>query len=170
MRKPIRQAALVLLLVSLAGCGFQLRGADGALSLEGISPLFISGLAIADPFTQVLRSNLRGSDVALVEQASAAKETLSVFNHKREKKVHSIGARGRVLEYALTERLSFSLGGMPGRFEQESAEVLSVRRVYTNPETETLGRQYEENQLRRDMYQELATKLIRRMASKVSTR
>lgn len=165
-----RNLALLAFVLLLAGCGFQLRGADGSMSLASLSPLYISGLSPADPFSQVLRSNLRGADAQLVEDPASARERLVIFNHKRDKKVHSVGSRGRVLEYELTESLSFALGAMPDRFGQERAEVLSVSRVYTNPETETLGRQYEETELRRDMYQQLATKLLRRMAARAKTR
>lgn len=159
-----------LLALTLVGCGYQLRGAGGSMNMPEISPLFISGLAFADPFTQTLRSNLRGAEVELVENPAEAKQTLYIFNHSRDKRVHSVGSRGKVLEYELIESLSFKLGGQPDQFERERAQPLTVRRVYTNPETETLGRQYEEAELRRDMQQQLATRLMRQMAHQVQVR
>ncbi|MBF0256139.1 MAG: hypothetical protein HQL47_06710 [Gammaproteobacteria bacterium] len=157
----------VLLMLLLSGCGYQLRGAGGSMAMPQISPLYINGLALADPFTQVLRNNLRGAEVEVTDNPAAAKQTLYVFNHLRDKRVHSVGSRGKVLEYELIESLSFRLGSPPDRFDQTKAEVLSVRRIYTNPETETLGRQYEEAELRRDMYQQLASRLMRQMAHQV---
>lgn len=170
MSSLIYRSFVLLLALSLSACGFQLRGAGGSMSLASLSPLFIRGLSTADPFYQVLRSNLRGADAEIVQDRAAARETLIIYNHKRDKKIHSVGARGRVLEYELIESLSFTLGSMPSRFERERAKVLSVRRIYTNPETETLGRQYEETELRRDMYQQLSTQLLRRISAKARGR
>jgi LPS-assembly lipoprotein len=170
MLSHLKTLPLLLLMLILAGCGYQLRGAGGSMAMPQISPLYISGLAFADPFSQTLRNNLAGAEVVLVDSAVGAKETLYIFNHVRDKRVHSVGSRGKVLEYELTESLSFSLGRMPDRFAREKAEVLSVRRIYTNPETETLGRQYEEAELRKDMYQQLASRLMRQMAHQVAAR
>ncbi|QFY90109.1 hypothetical protein D5125_11780 [Magnetovirga frankeli] len=157
----------LLLIVLLSGCGYQLRGTDGGMAMPQISPLYINGLALADPFTQVLRNNLRGAEVELTDNPAEARQTLYVFNHLRDKRVHSIGSRGKVLEYELIEQLSFRLGSPPDRLEREQAQQLRVSRVYTNPETETLGRQYEESELRRDMHQQLASRLLRQMAHQV---
>jgi outer membrane lipopolysaccharide assembly protein LptE/RlpB len=168
---PLRFILPLFLVFSLvAGCGFQLRGTDANYSLEHLSPLYISGLGQTDPLFIMLRGQLAGSGVQVVANPAQAKELLHIYGRTAEKKTHSVTGRGKTLEYELTESLSFNLGGPPDAMAQAQNKPVTVRRVYVNPETETLARQTEETDLRRDMQQQLVGMLLQRLAAQARTK
>lgn len=161
---------LLFLFGLLSGCGFQLRGTDGSYALDQLSPLYVSGVGAGDPLYTMLRGQLTGSGVKLVDNPNQAKEQLHIYNRSQEKKTHSVTGRGKVREYELIESLSFNLGGTPDSMEREQNKPISVRRVYVNPETEVMARQTEEGDLRRDMQQQLVGMLLQRMAAQTRNR
>lgn len=163
-------APLLVLLGLLSGCGFQLRGTDASYSLGHLSPLYISGLGPTDVLFIMLRGQLAGSGVKITDKVSEANEQLFIYDRRVDKKTHSVTGRGKVLEYELIESLSFHLGGPPDILARQEAKPVTVRRVYVNPETETLARQAEEVELRRDMQQQLAGLLLQRLAAQARTR
>lgn len=165
--KDLFKFTLSLFLLSglLAGCGFQLRGTDASYALDQLSPLYISGIGLGDPLFMMLKGQLTGSGVQIVDNPAQAREQLHIYNRRMEKKTHSVTGRGKVREYELIESLSFNLGGTPDAMAQVQNKPVSVRRVYVNPETETLARQVEETDLRRDMQQQLTGMLLQRLAA-----
>ncbi|OGT90885.1 MAG: hypothetical protein A2514_07055 [Gammaproteobacteria bacterium RIFOXYD12_FULL_61_37] len=168
MKVAARFVFTLALALFLSACeGFHLRGTAGDVSLEGINPLYITGLSETDEFYRILRDYLTHYGVSVTDRKEGAAKQLSIFDRQSEKKVHSVGGRGKVLEYELIEGFAYHLGSsVPGQIEQEGANRLSVNRVYTNPETEVLGRANEETQIWRDMRQQLASRLIRMLSAK----
>lgn len=156
---------LLVLLGLLTGCGFQLRGTGANYSLEHLSPLYIVGLGSTDPLYIMIRGQLVGSGVRITTNPAEAKEQLYIYGRGVDKKTHSVTGRGKVLEYELIESLSFNLGGPPDAMAQVRNKPIQVRRVYVNPERETLARQAEEIDLRRDMQTQLAGQLMQRLAA-----
>ncbi|MBU0501152.1 MAG: hypothetical protein KJ558_03815 [Gammaproteobacteria bacterium] len=162
MKAAVRFLFTLVLALSLSACeGFHLRGYGGGASLAAISPLYISGLDETDELYRILRAYLPQYGVTLVDKREAAKQELTIFDRQSNKKVHSVTGRGKVLEYELTEGFAYHLGSTPDAVERDSANRLSVSRVYTNPETEVLGRRNEETLIWRDMRQQLASRLVR---------
>lgn len=166
----IAPLALFLVFGLLTGCGFQLRGMDTSYAIEHLSPLYISGLGVGDPLYSMLRGQLAGSGVKLVDNPTQAREVLHIYDRSQEKRTHSVTGRGKVREYELLETLSFNLGGSPDSTERLQNKPISVRRVYVNPETETMARQMEETDLRRDMQQQLVGMLLQRLAAQTRSR
>jgi LPS-assembly lipoprotein len=163
----LKNLLILLAMLLLGACGFQLRGTGSDADLTSISPLHVSGLGPTVPFYRMLRDYLRGANVEIAEEAKGAAETLTLFDFKRDRKIYSVGSRGRVLEYELIESVAFRLGRELQVDPADPARRVTVRRIYANPETETLGRQYEEATLWRDMEQQLAGLLMRRITAKV---
>lgn len=168
--RAFNKLSILMLVLLLGACGYQLRGTGPEADLAAISPLYISGLGPTNPLYRVLRDYLRGANVEVLEEAAGAKETLTIFDYKQERKIYSVGSRGRVLEYELILSVAFRLGRELQVDPADPSRRVSVRRVYANPETETLGRQYEEAALWRDMQQQLGGLLMRRITAKVKPR
>lgn len=168
MRKSIRIAFVISMVLMLSACGYKLRGSGDSYSLAGISPLYISGLSKTDGLYRTIRDYMRSADVVLTENASEAAETLAISSRKAQKNIHSVGARGKVLEYELIEGFRYKLGPALTVDERSNKTgTVEVRRIYTNPETEVLGRKHEENTIRRDMWQQLASSLMQRLSRQV---
>jgi outer membrane lipopolysaccharide assembly protein LptE/RlpB len=156
---------LLFLLVLLAGCGFQPRGVAERADLSALSPLYVQGLPLSDNFSRVLRKRLTDAQVRLASTRGEATQVLHLFGRDQSKRVQSIDARGKSLEYELTEAVSFSLGETRDDFDKTQAPRITIRRAQTNPQTETLARQIEERELRRQMQREMADRLLRRLAA-----
>lgn len=144
----------------LAGCGFHMRGnADFAFKrlYIGLSPNSLMG---AD-----LRRNIRnGSDTKVVEDQKEADALLDVLADTRAKTILSITAEGVVREYRLTQRFSFRLRDASGK-ELISPSTLVLTRDLTYNEANTLAKDYEEQQLYKDMQRDIVQQLMRRLAA-----
>jgi len=144
----------------LAGCGFHMRGnADFAFKrlYIGIPPNSLMG---AD-----LRRNIRnGSDTQIVTDIKEADAILDVLGDTRGKSILSITTEGVVREYRLTQRFSFRLRDQAGK-ELIPVSQLVLTRDLTYNEANTLAKDYEEQQLYRDMQRDIVQQLMRRLAS-----
>ncbi|MCA3182194.1 MULTISPECIES: LPS assembly lipoprotein LptE [unclassified Cupriavidus] len=144
----------------LAGCGFHMRGnADFTFKRLYIG-LPANSLMGAD-----LRRNIRnGSDTKVVEEREEADAFLDVLADTRGKSILSITAQGVVREYRLTQRFSFRLRDAAGK-ELIAPSTLILTRDLTYNEANTLAKDYEEQQLYRDMQKDIVQQLMRRLAA-----
>ncbi len=144
----------------LGGCGFHMRGnADFAFKrlYIGIPPNSLMG---AD-----LRRNIRnGSDTQIVNDQKEADALLDVLADTRAKTILSITTEGVVREYRLTYRFTFRLRDASGK-ELIPPSTLVLTRDLTYNEANTLAKDYEEQQLYRDMQRDLVNQLMRRLAA-----
>ncbi|MDF3835167.1 LPS assembly lipoprotein LptE [Cupriavidus basilensis] len=157
-----RRAVLATLLVAglLGGCGFHMRGnADFAFKK----------LYMSIPANTLMGSDLRrairnGSDTQVVADAKDADALLDVLQDTRTKTVLSITTTGVVREYRLTQRFTFRLRSAAGE-ELIAPSQLVLTRDLTYNEANTLAKDYEEQQLYRDMQRDIVQQLIRRLAA-----
>jgi len=154
------QMLVVLLLATLQGCGFHLRGA--ADLPPSISPIYISGVGQHDPLRKELRQIFAGADVQLTEDPSKASAVLKVSKQKQDRRVLSVDSRGSVVEYEIHHALEFELLGADGSQLMEHQSV-GAQRAYENNETEILGKNQEESLLRRDLRFDLIRRVVNRM-------
>ena len=82
----------------------------------------------------------------------------------RAKTILSITAEGVVREYRLTQRFSFRLRDATGK-ELIGPSTLVLTRDLTYNEANTLAKDYEEQQLYRDMQRDVVQQLMRRLAA-----
>jgi LPS-assembly lipoprotein len=158
-----RHGWLILLaigLAALAGCGFQLRGAQPlAFSTIHVGVSQYSSLGIA------LRRQiaLSGSTTA-EEDAPRAETRLQILSNARSREILSLTAAGRVREYELIQTIRFSLVDHEGN-ELIPPTTLSARREYTFDDELVLGKEQEEALLYDDMESDLVRQLMRRLAA-----
>ena len=149
-----------LLLLSLASCGFQLRGpkpmAFKTIYLE-MSPY--SELA-ADLKRQIKTS---GTTVA-VDSREEAEVRFVVLLDQREKAILSLAANGTVREYQLRTRFRFRLQDKAGK-EVASLQEIYITRDITFNDSLVLAKEQEEVLLYRDMQNDLVQQITRRLAS-----
>ena len=144
----------------LAGCGFHMRGnADFAFKrlYIGIPPNTLMG-------SDLRRAIRGGSDTAVVSDQKEADALLDVLQDTRTKTILSITTEGVVREYRLTQRFSFRLRDAAGK-ELIPPSQLILTRDLTYNEANTLAKDYEEQQLYRDMQRDIVQQLMRRLAA-----
>jgi LPS-assembly lipoprotein len=156
MNRRIFLAAMPAALV--AGCGFQLRRVDGMpfASLYIDAP---SGSAVAQRVRSMLASN---KATRLVATAGEAEAVLKLTPEERTKTILSLSGAGRVTEYRLGLRLTYSLSGRDERLLAEP-ENLELIRDLTYDDTKLLAKGAEEQLLYRDMEDSAARRVVRRL-------
>jgi LPS-assembly lipoprotein len=159
----IRKFATVMLLATLgvtAGCGFQMRGRS-SLPFE---TLYIPG---SSTMGVELKRNIEASGAKVVSDPKDAEANLKVLTDTRDRQVLTLNTNGRVREYALFQRFTFSVTDPKGVVVIPPTAI-TLRRVITYDENQELAKQAEEALLYRDMQSDLVQQILRRLAASKS--
>ena len=146
-------------LVSLAGCGFHLRGVI-ELPPE-LSRTHISGISEYSDFAATLRQQLRANGVEIVE-ADQSTATLRITRHRITRQVLAVGADGKVREFELLGVLSFEVRKADKTVLLKNQTITLTREFIFDPD-DVLGKTEEEALLREDLTENLARLMIYRL-------
>jgi LPS-assembly lipoprotein len=150
-----RVVALALAL-TLAACGFQLRGEAST----GLKSIHVPGAGIA----QEIRRTLAGSRTKVLATPEGAEAVLQILSENRDKTVDTITGAGRVYEHRLTLRVRYQMT-VPGRADPVIPPTETVaRRLLTYSEAAPIAKEAEEQLLFKDMQLELADRILRQVA------
>ena len=154
-------AAGVSGLLTLAGCGFELRRAP-ELRFRTIQ---LTGFKPRSPLADELRMNIDASTTTLVvDTLPQAQVILEAVTDVRERLVVASSSAGQVTELQLRERFTFRLRSVAGKELIPSTELLLTRDMsYT--ENAALGKEQEEAFLFRTMQSDIVAQVLRRLAS-----
>ena len=144
----------------LAGCGFKLRRLEGIpfTRLQLDAP---AGSAVGE----VIRKSLVSNNVAqLVNSAGQAEAVLKIGPEVATKTILSLSGAGRVTEYRLMYRVSYSVYAPDGQPWVES-EVIELTRDLTYSDAAYLAKSAEETLLFSDMQYQAAQQILRRLRS-----
>ena len=161
--RPTRRSGIARIVVGLAlagglvGCGFHLRGSVD----YAFSTLYVNSPAAA-PIAVELKRALEGGGTTFVDTAAAGQAILDLSGVVDDKQVLSLSGGGRVREYQLTKRVTFSLHDGSGRDWLPAAEIL-IRRSYSFNESEVLAREAQEARLLREMQTDAVQQIVRRL-------
>jgi LPS-assembly lipoprotein len=144
--------------VTLAACGFQLRGTTEL----PFSRIALEGFAARSPLADELRRTLSQS-AEIVATPAQAQVVLHALTDRRERSVVASTTAGQVRELQLRVRLEFRLT-TPGGRELIPATELLLTRDMSYSETVALAKEYEEAQLVRSMQTDIVGQLMRRLA------
>ncbi len=159
----LRWLPLIFVLLSLSACGFHPRGQAMAPSTQ-LSPVLVSGLPAHHPFYRELTHQLELSGVDLTTDQQAASTLLKIHSQKTNRRILSVNARNKTVEYEIEESLEYSIQHPQGASVGEH-QFLKANRILFNPGIQILGRDREETLLRADMHKQLARLLINQLAA-----
>ena len=145
----------------LTACGFHPRGAMVQVP-QKMQPVRLIGLQEYHPFMRELRHQLELADVRLTDDPAGAKSLVRV-QLRREGRVFSVNANNNAVEYEYLFTLDFDVESPPGT--RLNSERIQTRRIVYAPGGELLGRVREGEMRERDVYSELAQRLIRRLSA-----
>ncbi|MEW6120053.1 MAG: LPS assembly lipoprotein LptE [Pseudomonadota bacterium] len=141
-----------------AGCGFQLRRFDGV----AFASLYIDappGNAVAQRLRSLLAA---GGRTRLAATAGEADAVLRLTQDTRSKTILSLSGAGRVTEYRLGLQVGYSVVGRDERVLAE-AETIELTRDLTYDDSQLLAKGAEEDLLYRDMDENAAMRILRRL-------
>ena len=161
LRRTIAAACAAACVVTVAGCGFELKRAPelrfGTVQLSGFRPR--SALA------EELRVSINLSkSTQVVESVSQAQVVFEALNEAREKSVVASTAAGQVREMQLRTRLSFRLHTVAGKELIPATEIV-LNRDMSYSESAALAKEHEELLLYRAMQSDIVAQVMRRLAS-----
>ena len=154
---------LALAVFFLASCGFHLRGAVD-LPFETV---YVNGGSYPD-IKATLENALRtGSGVKVLAGPEKAEVVVTILGASSEKRILSLGGTGKVREYQLIYRLSFSTtyNGKPSIAPQQ----IELQRDMTYDDTQVLAKQQEEALLYQNMRDDATFQLLRRLKGATQT-
>lgn len=147
----------ILLLFTLAACGFHLRG---SVQLPpALAEMAVRDAASATDITPELRRALRGEGVRLSDVAPLV---LQIRGEQYGKRVLSVDSAGRAQEYGLSYVVKFALMGEGGGFWLTEQSVMQTRDLRFDANA-VLGTAGEERQLKKEMRRDAVLQILRRL-------
>jgi LPS-assembly lipoprotein len=145
--------------VTLAGCGFRLRGTADVPFQTLYVPNSDSGIAL-----DLKRNVQAGTQARVVDDAKQAEAVLVFSEELREKNILSLSSQGRVREFQLRYRVGFRVhDGKGGEFVPQTS--IALTRDITFNDSDVLAKEAEEQLLFRDMQSDMVQQIMRRLAS-----
>lgn len=145
----------------LVACGFQLQGRLGlSPQLERVE------VRVADrhsDFTRALRRSLRASGARLVEEAGADGAVVRIIEDRFTENVLSVDARNIPTDYELIYEVEVEV--RRGAAQLMAPEPFLLTRIYSFNETRSLAKEREKDVLREALARDLASVVLRRLAS-----
>ncbi len=145
----------------LAACGFQLQGRQGlSPQLERVE------LRDADShsdFTRALRRSLKASGATLIEDAGTEEVLVRVLDERFTEKVLSVDARNIPTDYELIYEVEVE--ARRGTEVLMEPEPFLLSRIYSFNEARLLAKEREKDVLREALARDLASVVLRRLAS-----
>jgi len=158
MTRAIRGVLLVIAILMLSGCGFQLRGAY-SLPYESIF------LATGDSVIGAgLKRQIRASGTRVADTKDDAKVTFLPTGEYRDTVILSLSSAGRVREKRLRFRYAYRIVDGKGR-DLVPQGYVELTRDISYADSATLAKTQEEELLWRDMENDLVQQLMRRLVT-----
>ena len=153
------RALILLVAISLAGCGFQLRGA-AKLPFDTVYIAAAAGGIALD-----LKRNIQaGTDAKVVDEAKKAEALLQFTREERQKVILSLTATGRVREFQLRYIVGFRVVDSKGDVFVPPSTIELTRDI-TFSDADVLAKESEEQLLYRDMQNDMVQQIMRRLAA-----
>lgn len=163
LESMVRGPVLVLVLLLVGGCGFQLRG---ALDIPPeFTPVFVqAGGAVG----LEIKQRVADSGVALASAPGDAGLILRVLSERRDSRIVAVDRDGRALAFELIYIVSFDALGREGRVLLATQTLSAERTFDDNPDVAVLGKQLESEIIFQDMVADVADRILLRLRAVLS--
>jgi LPS-assembly lipoprotein len=148
----------LLLSLTLAACGFQLRGAAD-LSFK---TLYIQGGALS--ISRELKQSFKTNGIQVVKEAADAELLLEMMSEANEKRILSLSGGGVVREYELNYSVNFRTRA-PASPTWSVVQTVQARRDFSYNDNALLGKLDEEAKLNADMRSDAIREIMRRLTA-----
>ena len=156
---PFRSITILALFGLLTACGFHLRGEFNV----PFASVFVSTTGASEVAVK-LRRALTNSPTRLMPSPKDAEAQLNISEEKRERLILSLSGAGRVREYQLKLRVRYQLVDNRGSVPIPTSEIM-LQRIMTYDDSRVIAKQQEETMLFKDMEQDAASQILRRMTA-----
>lgn len=159
-RHLYRWIAIFATVVLVTACGFHLRGNYDF----PFTSLYIDFPASSQT-ARILKRQITGMNLTkIVNTPQEAEVILSAISERKKKEELTYNIQGRVREYSLYSNLEYMVRTSQGKMLIGPTKI-SLRRTMTYDDSEALSKENEEILLYKDMQQDMAQRLLRRLAT-----
>lgn len=161
-RGRVGRLTILIIAVVIGGCGFQPRGQGGATGqLEG--SYGATGIASNSTLYRALRRSVTFAGGNWSEEQDSANSLIHIQRLTRNSRVLSVDSRNRAVEYELEEAVQFVF--RPAQSTREATpQTVRVLRALFRPSDAVLAGDRERALIRREMQEDLADRIVRRIA------
>jgi LPS-assembly lipoprotein len=157
--KPTLRALFYLMLISsLAACGFHLRGTTDV----SFNSIFIQGNTLV--ISKNLKKSLATNGVQVLSSAEGAELLMEMVGEENEKRILSLAGTGTVNEFELFYRVHYRTKAA-GAELWSPVQTVEARRDYSYSDANLLAKQSEEKRLNENMQQDVIGNLLRRLSA-----
>ncbi len=156
-----RRSVLVLALLPLAACGFQLQGRQRLPA--SLRRLHVETDDAQSDFVAALRGVLRASGVELLAAPAADAGLLRVIRDDVTERVLTVSARNIPTDYELIYRVEVAVSA--GGKELLAPEEISLSRIYSFDERRLLAKERERDLLLDGLASDMASVVLRRLGA-----
>jgi LPS-assembly lipoprotein len=153
-----RTAILFLMALTVTACGFHLRG-DIKFAFHS---LYLRAPA-QTPLIAEIQRELALNKVEMQPSISKADVTLEIVSERSDKQIIALSSSGRVQQYLLSLTVLIRAYDAQQR-EWLPAGEIRLQRDFPYDDSQILAMAQEEELLRRDMYQDAAQQVLRRLS------
>jgi LPS-assembly lipoprotein len=148
----------VILIASLVGCGFHLRGTSDI----SFNSIFIQGNTLI--ISKNLKRTLTTNGVKVLDSAENADLLLEMVGEESEKRILSLSGKGVVNEFELYYRVDYRTKAIDAPLWSQ-VQTVEVRRDFSFSDANLLAKQGEEKLLNQGMQQDVISSLMRRLSA-----
>lgn len=149
---------MVILILSLTACGFQLRG-TADLSFKNIH---IQGNKLS--ISRDLARSLQTNGIKIVENTNDAELFLELLGESNQKRILSLSGGGLVREFELHYQVTFRTRA-PSNTIWSPAQTVQSQRSFSYNDDALLGKAEEEARLNADMRNDAIREIMRRLSA-----
>lgn len=153
----LKATVLAFIIIMLSACGWQLRGQVNLPASLRILNLNVSSVDFISQ--NVIKQSLLGNGVTLSEEAPYS---LNVIAETSGKRTLAVTSNAKASEYELIQTLKFQLFDEQGNAVTESLSVTTYQTLLYDANAE-IGKAQEEQNLRQEMKQNNAHKMLMRL-------
>lgn len=162
MRRAVKLLLVFAAALSLAACGFHLRGK--ADLPPQMAQTHIEGIQTHDGLGRELALMLGMNGVEVVSTSDSASAILAVTRTDFRQRVLTVDASANAREYELALTVGFRVRGHGNDFEL-AAQTITVTRTLLHEATDVLGNADERAVLAEDMQRDLARLILYRLSA-----
>ena len=162
MNRARRHFTAALLAVTLAGCGYRLRG-SAPVSQLAFESIYLDA-PYGSPLERDLRTSIRSQRTAkLIDDPKAATVLLRVLDDKQERKVLTLNSQGQVREYSLTYRIRYEVADSKNNKLLPATEI-ALQTILSYSESQVLAKEQEEKLIFDDLRRDAVSQIMRQLA------
>ena len=151
----------MLVVLLLAGCGFQLQGQLTAPA--EMQRTYIEPLDRNTQFHRELRRQLQASGMELVDSPGEATAVLTITHDDTGQRVLSVSARNVPTEYEVYYTVEYGI--VAGQDSLRAPQRITLTRDYTWDATLVLGKSHEEDLLREAIVRDLVRTVLKQISA-----